>query len=105
MMRRFLPLLIGVIVTPLSAAAQHEALLAQASNESETAEVVEIFQGEHVLILTEGVFGGERQANTLSKVSIRMKSLESCKAEGEKWAAGETRFRKGFKQYDCIPVR
>ena len=104
-MRHFLPLLIGVIVTPLTAAAHHEVLLAQGGNESGTAEVVEVFQGEHVLILTEGVFGGERQANTLTKVPIRMKSLESCKAEGEKWAAGETRFRKGFKQYDCIPIR
>jgi len=51
--RRFPPLLIGVIVTPLSAAAHHETMVAQAASESEAAEV---FQGEHVLILTEGLY-------------------------------------------------
>ena len=35
-MRRFLPLLIGVIVTPLSAAAHHETMLAHTINEGET---------------------------------------------------------------------
>ena len=105
-MRRLLPLLIGVIATPLSAAAHHETLLAQTSNESETAEVVEVFQGEHVLILSEGVVpGNTSQTDVLTKVSINMKSLEGCKAEGEKWAAMKSGFRKGFRWYECIAIR
>ena len=35
-MRRFLPLLIGVIMTPLSAAAHHEIMLAHVVDESDT---------------------------------------------------------------------
>ena len=79
-MRRLLPLLISVIVTPLSAAAQSEAMLAQASNESETAEVVEVFQGGHVLVLTEGInaAGGSYQSDFLNNSSIPIKSLEGC---------------------------
>jgi len=34
-----------------------------------------------------------------------MKSIEGCKAEGEKWTVEKSRFKKGFKQYHCIPVR
>ena len=104
-MHRLLPLLIGVIVTPFSAAAQHETLLAQASNESETSEVVEVLQGEHLLILTEGFYGGTYQSDGLSKVSVKMSSLEAFKTEGEKWSKEKSNFREGFKQYDCIPVR
>jgi hypothetical protein len=104
-MLRFLPLLIGVIVTPLSAAAHHATLVAQAGNESETAEVVEVFQGEHLLILTEGFYGGTYQSDGLSKVSVKMSSLEACKTEGAKWSKEKSNFRKGFKQYDCVPVR
>ena len=36
LMRRFLPLLIGVIVTPLSAAAHHEMVVAHAIDEGDT---------------------------------------------------------------------
>lgn len=80
-MRRFLPLLIGVIVTPLSAAAHHQTMLAYIVNESNTNLLVS--RGIVDAGSTEQIYLILKDGGSFS-VPIPMANQFTCELEGKK---------------------
>ena len=87
-MRRFLPLLIGVIVTPLSATAHHEVTIAHTTPH----EVV-------YLVLS----GYSKQGSDIVDVeTIPMKTMEECEAIGKR-IINSRKLHVLRKGYECVP--
>ena len=80
-MRRLLPLLIGVIVTPLSAAAQHKAMLAHAADEGDTN--VPVSRGRVDTGSTEQIYLMLKDGSSFS-VPIPMTNRFTCELETKK---------------------
>ena len=87
-MRRLLPLLIGVIVTPLSAAAHHETLVAHAAPH------------EVVYLVLSGY--SKQRSDIVDVETIPMKSMDECETVGKRIIESRKLhvLRKG---YECIP--
>ena len=80
-MRRFLPLLIGVIVTPLSAAAHHETMLVHVVDESDTN--LPVSRGRVDTGSTEQIYLMLKDGGSFS-VPIPMTNRFTCELEGKK---------------------
>ena len=99
-MRRLLPLLIGVIVTPLSAAAQHEAMLAHAADEGDTN--VPVSRGRVDTGSTEQIYLMLKDGSSFS-VPIPMTNRFTCELEGKKWVETPIKGVDGrWKAFWCI---
>ena len=81
-MRRFLPLLISVIVTPLSAAAHHEPMLAHVVDEGDAN--LPVSRGRVDTSSTEQIYLMLKDGGSFS-VPIPMKNRFTCELEGKKW--------------------
>ena len=81
-MRHFLSLLIGVIVTPLSAAAHHETMLAHAIHEDEAN--LPVSRGRVHTGSTEQIYLMLKDGGSFS-VPIPMTNRFKCELEGKKW--------------------
>ena len=59
------------------------------------------------LVLSYGIAGGTSigDSNSMSLISIPMKSLEGCEKEGQKWQLSKPKFRKGIREYKCLENR
>ena len=79
-MRRFLPLLIGVIVTPLSAAAHHETMLAHVLDEGDTN--LPVSRGRVDTGSTEQIYLMLKDGGSFS-VPIPMTNRFTCELEGK----------------------
>ena len=99
-MRRFLPLLISVIVTPLSAAAHHETMPAHVVDESDTDRPVS--RGRVDTGSTEQIYTMLKDGDPFS-VPIPMKNRFTCELESKTW--GETpikRVDRRWKAFWCV---
>ena len=61
------------------------------------------------LILTHGVYGvrwgNAANSDSTSIVAISMETMKGCKAGREKWAGTPSKYRKGFREFQCIESR
>ena len=81
-MRRFLPLPIGVIVTPLSATAHHETVVAHAVKEGDTN--LPVSRGRVDTGSTEQIYLMLKDGGSFS-VPIPMTNWFTCELESKKW--------------------
>ena len=99
-MRLFLPLLIGVIVMPLSAAAHHETMLAHAIHEDETN--LPVSRGRVDTGSTEQIYLMLKDGGSFS-VPIPMTNRFKCELEGKKWVETPIKGVDGrWKAFWCV---
>ena len=99
-MRRFLPLLIGVIVMPLSAAARHEILVAHAVDEGDTN--LPVSRGRVDTGSTEQIYLMLKDGGSFS-VPIPMTNRFTCELEGRKWVETPIKGVDGrWKSFWCV---
>ena len=99
-MHRFLPLLIGVIVTPLSAAAHHERMLAHIVVEGDTN--LPVSRGRADTGSTEQIYLLLKDGSSFS-VPIPMTNHFTCELEGKKWVETPIKGVDGrWKAFWCV---
>ena len=54
-----------------------------------------------VMVLKEGVW----DKDTMEYVDAWMLTLEGCESAGEKWIGEKSKYRKGWKSYNCFEVK
>jgi len=99
-MRRLLPLLIGVIVTPLSAAAHHEMVVAHVIDEGDTN--LPVSRGRVDTGSTEQIYLLLKDGGSFS-VPIPMTNRFTCELEGQKWVETPIKGVDGrWKAFWCV---